>query len=469
MAFFRSLALLAGILTLASASVSRANDDEIVLSRIVFGSCAHQDRPQPIWKAITASNPDIFLFLGDNIYADTKEIDKLKATYDKFAAHPEFAEFKKKCKRCMATWDDHDYGWNDAGEEYPLKEQSQQLFLDFFGYPADSPLRKQKGVYNARIFGPEGKRVQIIMLDTRYFRSPLRKALDGFGYMANNDPKATILGEEQWRWLESELRKPADLRIIGSSIQLVAEDHPFEKWMNIPAERERFFKLIRNTKAKGVVVISGDRHLAELSVMDAKIGYPLFDLTSSGINQATNSWRPLEKNQHRVATMNVGNNFGLLLLDWERPAEKGGPSLTFQIRDTDNEVTISHTIPLTLLKVGKVIDPDSTVKLEAGVIAPAEAAEQVGKKVTVQMPVRSVGKSGPRVFLNSKPNFRDEGNFAIVVQKEALDQYQAKNIDPSDYFRNKIIQVTGTVTLYRDSPQIEVRDAEQIRVVGGKE
>ena len=120
----------------------------------------------------------------------------------------------------------------------------------------------------------------------------------------------------------------------------------FEKWMNFPAERERLFELLRESKAAGVVLLSGDRHLGDLSQMDAGLGYPLFDLTSSGLNQGNKRWRALEPNRHRVATMNVGNNFGLLVIDWER----AGPLVRLQIRDEEGEVTIQQKLPLSRLQ-----------------------------------------------------------------------------------------------------------------------
>ena len=234
----------------------------------------------------------------------------------------------------LATWDDHDLGVDDGGSDYPKKVESQKVFLDFFGDPEDSPRRKRPGVYDARVFGPEGKRVQVIMLDTRYFRSsPLKKKTPvtrGEGpYEPNPDPTTTMLGEDQWRWLEEQLRTPAEVRLIASSIQVVAEDHGWEKWMNLPHERERLYRLIRETGAEGVVFLSGDRHLAELSMMDGGAGYPFYDVTSSGLNQAAKSWRPQEVNRHRVATMNWGDNFGLITIDWDRP----DPRISLQIRD----------------------------------------------------------------------------------------------------------------------------------------
>ena len=112
--------------------------------------------------------------------------------------------------------------------------------------------------------------------------------------------------------------------------------------MNFPHERERLFKLIRETGAEGVILLSGDRHLAELSMMDAGVGYPIYDLTSSGLNQAARAWRPLETNRHRVATMNWGDNFGLITIDWDRP----DPRISLQIRDVDGDITIQQKIDL---------------------------------------------------------------------------------------------------------------------------
>lgn len=319
------------------------------LRRIAFGSCATQERPQPIWDAIVASKPDVFLFLGDNIYADTEDMAVMKAKYAKLAAMPGYQKLLATCP-VLATWDDHDLGVNDGGLDYPKKVESQKLFVDFFGDPADSPRRKREGVYDARVFGPAGKRVQIILLDTRYFRSDLKEKpekIRGEGpYVPDPDPKKTMLGEAQWAWLKEQLLQPAEIRLIGSSIQVVPEDHGWEKWENLPKERERLFSLIKETKATGVIFLSGDRHLAELSVMDADVGYPIFDVTSSGLNQASKSWRPLEENRHRVATMAHGDNSGMIEVDWS----KADPEIRLQIKDVSGDMIIQEKIKLSLLR-----------------------------------------------------------------------------------------------------------------------
>ena len=329
--------------------VAAAAAGEPSVQRIAFGSCLGQDGVQPIWKHVLAQRPDAFVFLGDNVYADTVDPVELRAAYAKLAAQPGF-EALKKSTRVLATWDDHDYGQNDAGGDYPLKEESKQIFLDFFGVPRESPRRSRDGVYHAEVIGPPGRRVQIILLDTRYNRSPLvwqadaSDKVDGGRYLRNTDPAATVLGAKQWAWLEEQLRVPAQVRIIGSSIQVVDEDTTGETWTNFPLERKRLFNLL--WRATGSLFISGDRHFAELSMMASEAGYPTYDLTSSSLNWSEHMFRMPERNRHRVSVLNRGDNFGLIEIDWNRR----DPLLRFKIIDGEGEVMIHHKVELSVLR-----------------------------------------------------------------------------------------------------------------------
>ncbi|MEM8836423.1 MAG: alkaline phosphatase D family protein [Planctomycetota bacterium] len=323
---------------------------------IAFGSCFKPDGgPLDIWASINEEEPDVFVFLGDNIYADTEDIVLMRAAYQKCRAVSGVAQLFRE-SIVLGTWDDHDYGKNDAGREYPMRERAQQEFLDFIGEPENSERRRTPGVYDAEMLGPEGRRVQVILLDTRYFRSELRtedrRALPGHGvrgsYVAQTDPDATMLGEAQWTWLEAQLRKPADLRIIASSVQVVAEDHGFEKWANMPAERTRLLRLIRETGAENVVCITGDRHRAEISRLDVAraepgsavdIGYPLYDVTSSALNRSNGRWVN-EINRHRVGSQYLRNNFGTLTIDWD------AGTLVMRIHEEDGFPAIRHEIRL---------------------------------------------------------------------------------------------------------------------------
>jgi alkaline phosphatase D len=142
-----------------------ATAEDRPLTRIALGSCARQNQPQPIWDPIVAAKPDLFLFLGDNIYGDSRDMNVLRDKYFQLAAIIGFQKLHETCP-ILAIWDDHDYGADDAGAEYPMKVESQKLFLDFFKEPLDSPRRQQKGIHDAKVFGPVGQRVQIILLDT---------------------------------------------------------------------------------------------------------------------------------------------------------------------------------------------------------------------------------------------------------------------------------------------------------------
>ncbi|MCI0461457.1 MAG: alkaline phosphatase D family protein [Gemmataceae bacterium] len=446
---------------------ARAGEPGKPLSRIAFGSCAHQDRPQPIWDKVLAVRPDLFLFVGDNIYGDTKDMAVLKAKYDKLGAVPGYQKLLKAC-RVLATWDDHDYGWDDAGSDYPRRVESQQIFLDFFGVARDSPRRQQEGVYHAEVYGPPDKRVQVILLDTRYHRSPLKKQKVPRGtgpYVPNPDRKATMLGEAQWKWLEQQLRVPAKLRLLASSIQVVPEDHGWEKWTNLPHERERLYKLIRDTKAGGVVVLSGDRHLAELSVMDAGIGYPLYDLTSSGLNQGyVKGWRAQEVNRHRVATMNMGHNLGLVAIDWGRP----DPVVSLQIRDEAGDVTIQQKVPLSVLQPGALKSKGSQrARLATGELLTKDViAKHLDKRCTVELQVAATGASTTLMFLNSASDRQSEDNFTVVLDKSAQAKLKEAGITaPLTHYEGKTIRVTGVLSLFRERPQIIVSDPAQIEIL----
>jgi alkaline phosphatase D len=394
----------------------------------------------------------------------------MKKKYDQLAAIPGWQKLKRTCP-ILATWDDHDYGVNDGGAEYPKKDESQQLFLDFFGIPKDSPRRKQKGVYSAELFGPPERRVQVILLDTRYFRSPLKKKagktpFNEGPYEPNLDKSATMLGERQWQWLTEQLKVPAKVRIFVSSVQLVPQDHGWEKWMNFPLERERLYSLLKDTKAAGVVCISGDRHLAELSQMDAGIGYPLYDLTSSGLTEASPRWRKLETNRHRVATMNHGNNFGMILIDWS----KTDPTVRLQIRDEQGEVTIQEKIPLSVLQPGafKSKTVGGVVQINGKVLTDELVKELLTKEVTLEMKVAATGeaKKGNRIFLNSAADFRADDNFTIVLEEKGQASLAKAGITlPRTHFQGKTIRVVGTLSMFAGRPQIIVADADKIQLV----
>ncbi len=309
-----------------------------------FGSCAEQRKAQPIWQPINASKLDAFVMLGDNIYGDTEDMAVMRERYAELAEKPGFRQIREDVP-VLATWDDHDYGANDAGAEFPKKAESREVFLDFWGKGHPQQQYGKEGVYSSWTTGEEGRRVQIILLDTRYFRSALKRG--GKKYAPVTGEGVTILGERQWQWLEQQLSQSADLRILASSIQVIPEEHRFEKWANMPDERQRLFELIGKTKANGVVIISGDRHLGELSMLEnTAAGYPIYEVTSSSLNKSFGGL-PEEVNRHRIASANFGKeNFGVLSIDWSQD----DPLITLELRDIEGTTVREEEVALSQLQ-----------------------------------------------------------------------------------------------------------------------
>ena len=317
-----------------------------LISRIAFGSCMSQDRPAPVLRTALEWKPELFIFLGDNIYGDTRDMSVLQAKYDILANKAEFAALRKAVPM-IATWDDHDYGENDAGKEYPLKEKSKEVFLKFWNEPTPSPRREHPGIYTSYLFeGKElSKRLQVILLDTRTFRDPLAKNnLPSWknDYHPDSNPEKTLLGDQQWKWLERKLREPADLRIIGTSIQFVHEHNGWESWTNLPHELQKMVDLIKRTRSEGVVFISGDVHWGELSVLKPTGCYPLHDLTASGINQ---EWDILEPNQNRHGKACMDHHFGLIEVD----LSEQDPRVELRIHDVTGRARVRKRIRLSEL------------------------------------------------------------------------------------------------------------------------
>jgi alkaline phosphatase D len=136
--------------------------DERVITTIGLGSCIRPDWPDSALDAAARVKPDVFVFLGDNIYGDSRDMDVLRRKWGELGANRGFKQLREQGTMLLATWDDHDFGENDAGNDYEPRAKSQQVFLDFWEEPADSPRRSREGIYDAKVIGPEGQRLLIL-------------------------------------------------------------------------------------------------------------------------------------------------------------------------------------------------------------------------------------------------------------------------------------------------------------------
>ncbi|XP_020526400.1 uncharacterized protein LOC18439636 isoform X2 [Amborella trichopoda] len=304
-------------------------DEETAISRIAFGSCANQSAPQPIWDGIINFKPQLFIWMGDNIYGDNKRPFKLIGK-----------------ERTVGPW-------KNVPRFYPASEQELvSRYNKAKTNPGYSLLRE---------------RTRVLLLDTRYHRDPLFS--DG-----------EMLGTSQWAWLEKEMHRVASqITIIVSSIQVIsnfsATTEPLfhvESWAHFPKERDRLFKLIVNSNRNGVFFISGDVHFGEITRYDCGNRYPLYDITSSGLTQAVEKAVPSPLAfLIRVAawlspsTMRVFNkecryrscvygkpNFGTIEMDWDA----NPVSIKFSVRDMNGEPVTSVNVSLSELQAGNMHD-----------------------------------------------------------------------------------------------------------------
>lgn len=311
------------------------------LTRIAFGSCNGSEKPIPILRTIAAEKPDLYVYAGDNVYGDARAKDpslpELKEAYRLLAASPDYVALREAAP-IIATWDDHDYGLNDAGVEFFAKDLAKDLFEAFF--EKGDRVANHEGVYDAYSFGPEGERVQILLLDTRWSRTELaRKPERGPRgvYTQTRDPAARTLSDVQWAWLEQKLREPAVLRIVVSSIQVLADGHDFETWDNMPLEQQRLYDLIKTTGAKGLVFVSGDRHSAGLYRREGLLPYPAYEMTASALNRSSGRVSD-EVSTGQLGSMYTFANYGMIDIDWQKR------SLSMQIKDATGMAVRETTI-----------------------------------------------------------------------------------------------------------------------------
>lgn len=298
------------LILIVAASLVEARE----LQKIAFGSCNNQYHAQPLWKDMILEKPDLFIWAGDNIYANTKDPARIKSAYDRQNAHPEY-KFFKSTTPVIGTWDDHDFAFNNATGIFSKKTESQTHFLNFIGEPMESPRRQQNGIYTSYEYGKGEKKIKVILLDVRYFK--------------DLDPGAPLLGEEQWKWFEGQLRdSTASLHFIVSGLSVFSPRIPVsEEYADHPGELNRFKKILNAYKSKRPVILSGDKHFASIFKRHGHLEFMSSGMTHTlpvGVRKVAGSGLP---------NAFYGLNYGLIDIAWE----KGAPILTMAVRNRNGE------------------------------------------------------------------------------------------------------------------------------------
>jgi alkaline phosphatase D len=288
--------------------------------RIAFGSCHNTTERLDIWQPINQLRPNIWIWGGDIIYADSPNTNIHQSKYNELLSLPPYQLLMSYAK-VIGVWDDHDYGGDNVGIEYPAKRASQKMLLDFLKEPATSPRRKQQGIYTSYDYIINDFRIKIILLDVRYFRAPPHTDSD-------------ILGSEQWHWLRKTIKSKntsqANMVIVVSGSQVIPSEHEFEKWSDYPQSRSKLLNMLHKLSTKYKIILSGDRHHAEISKSTlARSNSTIYELTSSGLTHA-HLYRTKEKNSSRISDLFTERNFGLIEVAIDKQESK---SITLNIFD----------------------------------------------------------------------------------------------------------------------------------------
>ncbi|MFK8139025.1 MAG: alkaline phosphatase D family protein [Bdellovibrionales bacterium] len=276
---------------------------------MVFGSCLNQRGDLSIMDEVLGENASYFISLGDmpySAYGESNPMGALQIAFDELEKTNFFPQLFEKFK-VLGMWDDHDYGLNDGGRENPIQDKAQDAYLRLFRTNPQDKRFQRKGLYHEELVETkDGKQIQILMLDSRSFRSKLEKDPAAGGkrrYRPSQSQNQEMLGSEQWDWLKLKLKKSVDLRIVVSSIQVLAKDHGFEKWWNLPIERDRLLNLLaKNHGKEKTIILSGDRHYSSFYKQNLSGGMKLYELTSSGLNKTVpRKYWGKEKDRYHVS------------------------------------------------------------------------------------------------------------------------------------------------------------------------
>lgn len=289
--------------------------------RMAFGSCARRARypVQPIWRAVEAAQPDLFVWAGDAVYADSLDPEILAEEYRRQRDLPEIRRFMATTPQ-FCIWDDHDYGLNDQDRRHPGKVAALETFKRYWPNPA-AGLQGTPGAF----FRWSQGGVDFFFLDVRYHRDP------------NQDPDApgkTMLGAAQRGWLLSGLkasRAPFKVLISGSGWN-DGKAEGGDSWSSFTFERDAILDAIMAAGVTGVILLSGDTHFGEMNCLpwSERSGYDLYEFVSSPLAQDTVDLYLTGRPVMRVRQpFSADVNFGVIDFDLTLP----DPVVRFELRD----------------------------------------------------------------------------------------------------------------------------------------
>ena len=280
------------------------------------GSCSYFNEPvfdrpgtpygkdSSIFDAMAKEKAAFMLWLGDAWY--TRDVDYYsewglwyRASHDR--SIPVLQPFLKAMPQ-FGIWDDHDYGPNDIGKNYILKDASRKVFNSYFCNPSAG--ENGQGIYTMTNWGD----VDVFMTDDRWWRSAdrMKDSVNG-----KPNPEKRMLGKQQMEWLKNSLLySNATFKIIAVGSQVLNPVSPFDKWRDFPAEYDELMNFLTEYNINGVLFLTGDRHHSEIIKVEREGTYPLYDITCSPLTSGTHTFGAAEKNNpYRVLGIDEKQNY----------------------------------------------------------------------------------------------------------------------------------------------------------------
>ncbi|MGH7493743.1 MAG: alkaline phosphatase D family protein [bacterium] len=319
---------------------------------VALGSCAfinetEYDRPgapyggeYEIFTAIAAKQPDVMLWLGDNVYYREPDFYSVAFMRHRNAHARAVLEMQALLGSThnYAIWDDHDYGPNNSDRTYSKKRDALQIFKEYWLNPA-AGIEEAPGVF----FSFTWADVDFFMLDDRYHRSPDRYP---------DLPDKVMFGKEQMRWLKEALvSSRAPFKIIAGGNQMLNPQIGDESFSAYKNEYAELLNWIKSNEVWGVLFLSGDVHRTELIRVEDPGFYPLYDYTNSPLTSGTHSPDRIQANPAVVPGTQVAGkrNFGMLRFDGPRTDRK----LVMECYDNQGKLLWKHEVKATDLRPAK--------------------------------------------------------------------------------------------------------------------
>ena len=282
------------------------------------GSCNYVNEPavdrpgkpyggdSSIFETMAKTGAAFHVWMGDNWY--TREVDFGSAWgLNNRASHDRAQKILQPFMAAMpqyGIWDDHDYGPDNSGKSFYLKEESREIFKNYMVNPSYG--ENGKGIYTKVSYSD----VDLFLTDDRYFRSDdkMPDSVNGFPSKEKH-----FFGPLQMEWLKNSLQfSNATFKIIVVGSQVINPLGRSENMQQYPYEYNELINFIQSQKIQGVLFFSGDRHHSEVIKVEQPNFYPLYDITISPYTAGVSKPSGEEKNSiYRVAgTLVEENNFG---------------------------------------------------------------------------------------------------------------------------------------------------------------